>query len=130
MSSVWEPVPSNGTGLIGNVVNLVNQTASILQATLYTVPSNAPGIYRLTLDLICTQAGTGGSVSPTITWNDGYVTQTFIGSSLDLTGVGNERSASVIMNVAQMQAITYSTDVVGTVGAPAYAFDLRLEFLG
>lgn len=130
MSSVWEPVPPNGTGLVYKNISLTGNTANIPTTTLYTTPSNAGGLYRVSVSLECTSAGTAGQVSATLGWNNGLTAQSNQTGNLNLTQLGAEVSQEDTIVVPAGQNITYATTVVGATGAPVYTLNLRVEYLG
>lgn len=110
--------------------NLVAQTASIAAATLYAVPATAPGLYRVTVDLVATTAGSAGTVLTTIAGNNGSAGTSQSTSAMSLTTLGTESSATFLVNSAGGQNITYATTVASATGSPQYAASYRVEYLG
>lgn len=120
-------------------VNLTAQTASIGNTTLYAVPANGAGIYRMNWDFITTTAGAAGTVMATLGWNNGAAAGKSRNSlTTSLAGLGNElesdsgstNSQSVwAFFSAASQNIQFSTTVTGGAGSQ-YSFRMRLEYLG
>jgi hypothetical protein len=118
-----------GTDVVA-AVNLTAQTASIATSLLYATSPFAAGIYRVSVDLICTTAGAAGGVSIAIGWNNGVTLAGLIsGSPMSLSTPGESSSLSGTFYSAVSQNITYATTVTGGVGS-AYALRIRLEYLG
>ena len=111
-------------------VNLTAQTASVASATLYAVPSSGAGFYLAIVDTICTTAGTAGTVSATIGWNNGSAAATAASGAMSLSTLGNETTQIFTVYSAAIQNITYSTTVSGAAGSPQYAVRIRLVYLG
>ena len=84
----------------------------------------------MSVDLICTTPGLGGSVSATIGWNNGTTAASLTTPALSPTVAGELSSQIGCFYVAASQNITYSTTVVGVSGGPQYALRIRLEALG
>lgn len=133
--AVWVQI-----GFSSNIVasvNLTAQAAAIAATTLYAVPVGQSGLYRVTVDAITTTVGTTGTVSTTISWNNGVIALNAIGFQLNLTALGSEvgltRSVggdSVTVFAVGGTNIQYSTTFSNVTGAPQYSLRLRTEFLG
>lgn len=126
----WISPSSSGTTLIPAAVSSTGQTASISTTTTYAVPSGKAGFYRVSVDLITTTAGSAGTVSGSISWNNGSAGITTSVGPLSLATLGNEQSASFTFFSAASQNITYSTTVTGATGSPVYTILVRVEYLG
>jgi hypothetical protein len=111
-------------------VNLTGQTTSISSTTLYAVPSGAAGLYRVSYSLIDTSVGAAGTLTATISWNNGTGTPSQTTSSLNLTSLGAEVSGNFTFYSAASQNISYSTTATSVVGSPTYSLYLRVEYLG
>jgi hypothetical protein len=123
---------SNITSIISGSaqVSLTTQASSISSATLYTTPSTGAGVYLAFVDLICTTAGSAGSVTSVIGWNNGAAGTTAQTGVMSLTTLGNEMTQSFVIFSAASQNITYSTTVTGAAGSPKYSIRIRLIYLG
>ncbi|MEX3914873.1 hypothetical protein AB4Y43_01315 [Paraburkholderia sp. BR10872] len=108
-------------------VNLTGKTASISSTSLLT--GAAAGVYRATVDLITTAVGTAGTVTATITSNNGTMSPSQTTGALSLSATG-ELSATFTLYSAANQSINYSTTLAGATGSPQYAMRIRLEYLG
>lgn len=87
-------------------------------------------LYRLSIYLVISAAGTAGTVSVTVAWNDGVQGQsTTVISLFPLTVLGDHSSTTKVLYSPANQDISYSTVVAGIVGNPTYDVRLRLESL-
>ena len=124
-------------------VNLVGQNAAIPLTTLYTVPGGAAGLYRASVKLTLTTAGTGGIIKPVLNWTNpggaassnspGMAANGALGSEADMLIQGSGASVSSIgttMDVVAATNIQYSVTFSGVTGTPVYNLRSRLEFLG
>ena len=117
----------NGLSSVVGSVNLTAQTGSISNTTIFT-PS-AAGMYKASVYMVTTTAGSAGTVSCTIGWTDSAAAQTATpASTLTLTSNTYSSGIAVIYSAAS-DAITYSTTVSGAVGSPAYQLVISLERL-
>lgn len=130
MSSVWNPVGGGTTTVTQYTVNLIAQTSSIALTNIFTCPSNGQGLYRVTVDATVTQAGTGGTMTPSVTWNNSYGQPVVNAPTLDLTGLGNEGSGTFDCYLMATDTISYSTVVANKTGTPQYSLNIRIEYLG
>ena len=130
MSSVWNPVGGGAGTVTQYAISLVGQNAAIPLTNVFTAPSNAQGLYRITVEATTTQAGTGGAVTPTITWNNNYGQPSVNAPTLDLTGLGNEVSSIFNCYLFATDTVSYSTAVSGITGTPQYSLNIRIEYLG
>jgi len=115
-----------------NVANLslLAQTASIPTTVLYSVPFNKGGMYAVYLDIICTTAGTGGTVSASINWNNGTTSAGLATATFSLATQAEQTVLYDNFVSAPSQNITYATTVSGATGSPQYSLGIRLQYLG
>ena len=111
-------------------VSLTAQTATIGATTAFTTPTGLAGLYRITVDLITTSAGSAGTATASIATNNGSGAKTQTTGVLDLTTLGAEVATVFEATLGGGQTITYSTTVAAAVGAPQYSLSIRCEFLG
>jgi hypothetical protein len=111
-------------------VTLTGQTASIGTTVLYSVPLNKGGMYAVYLDVICTVAGTGGTVSVGVNWNNGTTSAGLSTTAFNLTSQAEQTVLFDNFVSAASQNITYSTTVSGATGNPQYSLGIRLQYLG
>jgi hypothetical protein len=125
-------IPSGALSIVGQYATLTStpQTASMPSATLYAVPSSGAGLYLVIVDIQCTTAGTAGTVSASLGWNNGSASASVSTGSMSLTTLGNETTQMFAVNSAASQNITYSTTVSGATGSPQYSIRMRVVFLG
>jgi hypothetical protein len=107
-------------------VSLTAQTNTIGATNLVATPVTT-ALYEITYYLNDTTAGTSGTVSLTITWNDGAA-QTFTSSNVTYGTLGAYVSGTIVVK-ATSGAIQYATIVTSAVGSPAYSLDLRVKQL-
>jgi|SRR6266487_1852037 len=126
------PTASQGVPslITASSVNLTGQNSSIGTTTLFAVGASGAGVYRVSFSLIDTSAGSAGTVTATIGWNNGTGAQSSTTASLSLSSAGGEVSGDFIFTSGASQNITYATTVTGIVGAPFYTLKLRIEYLG
>jgi hypothetical protein len=121
--------PTAGGGT--SAVTLTSQAASIGRATILNsrlIPG--AGLYRATVSLILTKAGTAGTISATIGWNNGTLTQSGTTGTLSTTALaGTEVDDSFLFFSAANQNITYLTTLTGVTGTPRYTLRVRLEYI-
>ena len=122
-----------------NTVGIVStsSSASIASTTIYTVPATSAGVrggagmYVVFVDVICTQAGTAGSVTVGVTWTNSVNSSPELDSvAFSLTSVGEQSALLGNFMAAENSVISYYTTVTGASGAPSYTLNLRLQFLG
>ena len=109
---------------------ITNQAASSGTIFLYTVPSSGDGLYRVTMDAVITQAGTGGNMTMTVGWNNGVTNQVQNSGSVALTLLGGEVSLSAHMYVPPTKNLTYAFNLNAPTGSPRYSGRVRIEYLG
>ena len=107
-------------------VSLTAQAATIAATNLVATPVTT-ALYEITYYLNDTTAGTSGTVSLTITWNDGG-SQTFTSSNVTFGTLGAYVSGTIVVK-ATSGAIQYATTVTSAVGSPAYSLDIRIKQL-
>jgi hypothetical protein len=137
VNSLNQPVAwidTNGVhwGTHGTValVTAPNQTASISTATLYSVPGVGAGMYAVYADVITVSAGSAGTVTVNVSWNNGTTSAGLNSSAFTLTAQGEQAALLGNFMVAANTTITYSTTVSGATGNPQYTLNLRLVYLG
>lgn len=121
---------ANGVPSAYAQANLTAQTGSVASSTLYSVPAGGSGFYLVVIDLICTNAGTGGTVQASLGWNNGSASLSANSSSNSLSMLGNESNQIFTVYSTGGQNITYSTAVSGAAGSPQYSVRIRLFYLG
>jgi hypothetical protein len=130
--TVLPPVIATQLPAIVASATVLGQNASIGTTTLYAVPSTGAGIYRATVYLFTTTAGSAGTVSSAIGYNNGPSGPVTINSgSANLASLGSDCSPitnSFLFFSAASQNITYATTNTGSTGL--YALRVRLEYLG
>lgn len=132
---------SAANGILG-LSNLTAQTANIGATTLLTASANSSGLFRITVFVKTTTAGTAGDVMKvTIAFNDGAAqTADVLLTSLIVTtpaaailhdlATNNFASQGVLtVYAAASTAITFTTTLTIT-GSPQYTIRVRIEPLG
>ncbi len=145
ISSLILGIPSGGaqgTPRIVATVNVVNSGVVLAPTTVYAVPVGNAGLYRVSIHLVLTQAGTGGTIFPQIVWNNGFTAQNQNGHAMSAAGLGLEDdivvggdlitslSSSVTLYSAASQNIQHAVSFNGVTGAPKYTLATRVEYLG
>jgi hypothetical protein len=113
-----------------SLVSLTARTASISTTTAIATPTGGAGLYRVIVDMVVTTAGTAGTVTATITTNNGSASFAQTSSALSLTTLGNELSVSFTSRCGSATNIQYATTVSGATGSPQYSLTIRAEYLG
>lgn len=110
------------------------QTLSLGTQTLTAVPASAAGWYRVSVYLVCSTAGTGGTVQVNVTWTRNGVTRTISGPSSTVTvGLTSTANAAVFNLPLPCDASTniqYTTTVSGATGSPKYDLIIDTEWMG
>ncbi len=102
------------------------QTSTISGTNLVATPVTT-SLYEITYYLNDTTAGISGTVSVTITWNDGAAQSV---TSANVTfGILGAYVSGVIVVKATSGAIQYATTVTSAVGSPVYSLDIRVKQL-
>jgi hypothetical protein len=119
-------------------VNLANQSANIASTTLYAVPANGAGMYRVSCYAVETTADGASSTLPNIGigWTDSDSSVALVAGSVTPTNTANAAGAFgqgvQIIYAKASTNITYQTSnyASGTAGAMKYAVHIKLEYLG
>lgn len=110
--------------------DLTAQTGSIGATTLLTGTADTAGMYRVSVYIKTTTAGAGGDVvAVTVAYNDGTAQTVVPIAAHDLATLNAHSQASVVLNLAASQNISYTTTVT-IAGAPQYEIHVRTEYLG
>jgi len=114
-----------------SAVTLTDQTTAIGTTTiLNTRLIPGAGLYRATVSLLLVTAGTGGTISATVGWNNGILAQSGTTSTLSTRSApGTEVDGSFLFFSAASQNITYLTTFTGVTGAGRYTLRVRLEYV-
>jgi hypothetical protein len=132
--------------LIVAKADALTQAGNFAAATLYTVPPNAGGMYRVSCQMVITQVATTSSVLPNcqVIWIDvdtslgEFTNLTFTSTSNTLGQVGLSASGAnaspepQIINAKAGSLIQWLTANYASVGATPmqYAVHIKLEYLG
>lgn len=108
-------------------VALTAQTATKALTTLITPPVD--GMYLLNLYCSCTTAGTAGTVTPALQWNDDTTLQTLNLSPVSLAAQGAYSQQAIAVKCKAGVAIKYSATVSGATGSPQYALYVSVKNL-
>jgi hypothetical protein len=109
-------------------VGLVGQTASVTTTNI-TSSCNA-GLYSVSYYLKTTTAGTGGTASVTLNWNDGAaMTVTSATASLTSTSTTGVAQGTQVIKCNAASTLSYSTTVSSATGSPQYSLDIAIEQL-
>jgi hypothetical protein len=111
-------------------VNSTGNSASIASTSLYAVTGSNGGMYAVYADVIVTTAGSAGTVTTTVAWNNGTTAASLVSSAFSLAATGEQAALLGNFYVPAGQSVTYSTTVTGAAGGPVYALRLRLVYLG
>ena len=124
---IGSPSTESGGGIV-SVLSLTGQSGAI-SGTLFAVPSGGAGMYRASVDMICTTPGFAGSAAAEVAWNNGTTTA-FVTSyqPLNLAAIGELAGQSEAFYAASATNITYAVVVTGGAGS-AYSLRIRLEYL-
>jgi hypothetical protein len=136
----YSGIPLVGTGIPVEVAqqNLVNQSANIASATLYAVPANGAGMYRVSCYAVETTADAASSTLPNvgIGWTDKDSSVALLAGTVTSTNTANAPGAfgqgQQVIYAKASTNITYQTSnyASGTAGAMKYAVHIALEYLG
>lgn len=115
----WQYAPYCDTVMKGG------QTATIAAVNLNNTSTN--GLYRVSVYMYTTTAGTSGTATATISWNDGSA-QSVTSATLTFGTLGSEVTINgQMVRVTNSTAITYSTTITSAVGSPVYEIDVLAE---
>lgn len=112
-------------------VDLIGQTSGVTTTILSIV---ATGLYRFSGSIVVTSAGTAGTISATLGYNNGSSAQTpnpFRNgvATLPLTTIGNEEEMDYVFHAVSGTAITIKTTTAGLLGSPVFSQFVTLERL-
>lgn len=133
-------IPTVGNGVPAEYakIDMFNQSANIASSTLYTVPANGAGMYRVSCYAVVTTADAASSTLPNIGigWTDADTSVSLLATGVTPTNPANAVGAFgpgvQVINAKAGSAITYQTSnyASGTAGAMKYAIHIKLEYLG
>lgn len=109
----------------GFSVSLTGQTGSI-GATTITTPTGS-GMWDVSVYHVCTTAGTGGTLTTNILYNDGTAARTIAPAANISLAATNYAGGVTTMRCLTANAIQYSTTVAGATGSPQYALYIKLR---
>ena len=113
------------------VIQLTGQTASIGAGNIQRGGAVLPqGLYEVVASYQCTTAGSAGTVSLTIGWNNGGGARSTTATSVDLNSTSSSTSfATTLIRIWADGStnVTYATTVTGASGSPQYRLDLVLR---
>jgi hypothetical protein len=129
----YDGLSTAGLGLSPTVASPTRQTgltSSISSTTLCTTSACPTGLYQVTYYLVCTTAGTGGTVDVSIGWNDGSASHSVTSSTATLGTLGGYAQGTLTLYSASGSgtAFTYSTTFSPS-GSPVYALSLNVQKL-
>lgn len=115
---------------IANKIDIVGQAGSIASSPLFTTGPLGAGIYVAFISVLVTSAGSAGTVTVGVTWNNGVTSAGFDSATFSLAATGEQ--AAVLGNFYSISSspITYTTTVTGGLGSPVYNLRIRLLYLG
>ena len=108
-------------------VALTAQSAVIAATNVITPP--AAGLYRVSVYLVVTAAGTGGAIQANVGWKDEALAQSDSVATLS-TALGARAHADFVVHAETSAAITYSTVFNSVTGSPAYSLYVTVEKIG
>lgn len=112
------------------VEDFIKQGSPISQRTLYTVPTNKSGLYRLDYYFVTDQPGSSGTGKFNAFWTDPTGQgETFTSSNINF-GSLSYTSGGVLMYAVANSDIGYSVTFAGTAGGPIFNLYVRLMFEG
>jgi hypothetical protein len=130
-TGMWQPAASASPTYptqVGTPLELTAQTASITTTAAYT--ALVTGTYRVSIIGYVQSAGSAGTCSLGIGWNDGSSSKSVsVGSGLTLSSSTSQATGTYTLHVASGQAINYYTTVSGATGSPQYGLDVVIERL-
>lgn len=107
-------------------LRLTGQTGAIGQTGLHWAKAGA--LYRVAIYASISVAGSAGTVSVTLRWNDGIQAQSeVVILNLALLPLGTQGDASKVLYLGIGQSITVETSVVGLLGNPQYEVTASVE---
>jgi hypothetical protein len=137
---VYNGINTAGAGVppIYASYNSAGHSANIGATTIYAVPADGAGMYRVSAYAVETQAGTTSSTLPNvgILWTDNDSSVALSAASMTPTNPANAPGAfgngAIVINAKGGTNIQFQTSNYASSGATAmqYAAHLRLEYLG
>lgn len=129
---------ANGVPAICAQANSAGHAATIPPTTLYAVPADKSGMYRVTAYAVVTQAATTSSTLPNIGigWTDGDSSTALqantVSSSNPANALGAFGNGSIVISAMAGTNISYLTSNYASAGTTPmhYAVHLKVEFLG
>src|SRR6267142_2621205 len=111
---------------ITNKVDLAGQTGSVGTATLLNTGPLGTGVYVVFIGVLVTSAGTGGTITVGVNWNNGTDSTGFDSATFSLSTTGEQSALLGNFYATANQLITYNTTAAGVTGNPAYNLRLRI----
>lgn len=113
-------------GILASVTNQTGKTAAIGSTNL-VASTPALGLYRVSVYLLMTTAGTSGTIKTTIGYTDAKQAQTQDSSTVNIASAGDKVGQTFVVETTSASAITYSTTITGTIGSGVYSVYLEAE---
>ena len=101
-------------------------TTALSSTNVFTLPSDAIGLFDVNYYMTCTTAGTGGNIIPTFAWTDANGAQTLAGTSLPANAKGFVQGRVTIQAVVN-STINLSTSFSSVTGSPAYSVTVAVS---
>lgn len=132
------PTVDGGVAAIYGRYNAVTQAANIGATTVYAVPANGAGMYRMSAYAVVTQAATTSSTLPNVQalWTDSDSSTPLLASQVTSTNTANAPGAfgngDIILYAKASTNIQFQTANYASSGATPmnYAVHIKLEYLG
>jgi hypothetical protein len=96
-----------------------NLTAALGSTNVFTLPSDAVGLFNVSYYIECTTAATSGHIIPALAWTDEVGARSLNGSSLDVSAT-NYVQGSIVIKAAANTTVNFSTSFSSVVGTPHY----------
>ena len=104
------------------------QTGDISTTTIYTPLTK--WFFRVSVYMICTTAGSAGTLACTIGWTDESGAKTLkVSADIVLDNIANGSTGNEFI-VANASAITFTTTITGGADNPVYALYIIIEQMG
>jgi hypothetical protein len=126
--SKYNGVATAGPGVtpVFFIVGLTAQTATIGTTNITT--TCPAGVFSLSYYLKTTTAGSAGTASLTLTWNDGAAVSITTGTaSLTSTSSTGLVQGTQLIKCGSSTTVSYATTVAGATGSPQYSLDISIE---
>ena len=139
LSRFWSRYFQSIVDIVNNVsrqLALVSKTAQVASISATSVQSGLldPGVYRVSYSArVTTAATTSSSLTVTITWTDGNVTQTHTGSAITGNTTATQQNATLLIHngantLAANNVVKYATTYASSGGtAMVYALYVLVE---